>query len=209
MAQVEKKIQFVSLISRNDVPLYIQSFDIGPVNSETTQDANKLLKYNFLSHMALDIFASPSSTSLREQQQDVEENGGAILLFIHDEITVYGYETNTGLKIVVGFGLNEKSSGPDGDSNDDTDGELDLKELKGSVTESGKESAKDSAKDAPTTKRDWKLKDLFSQLHKCYIRTICNPFTTLTGNAEDHETILQSAKFDTSIGQIVGTWNDI
>ena len=117
MAQANKKIKFVSLISRKDVPLYIQSFDIGPMDSENPQNANKYLKYNFLSHMALDIFASPSSTSLREQQQDMEENGGAILLFIQDDITVYGYETNTGLKIIVGLGMSQAASEDKRDDN--------------------------------------------------------------------------------------------
>ena len=201
MAQVNKKIQFVSLISRKDVPLYIQSFDIGPMDSENPENANKYLKYNFLSHMALDIFASPSSTSLREQQQDMEENGGAILLFIQDDITVYGYETNTGLKIIVGLGMSQAS--PEDKRDDD----------KSSPTpeskDSAKESTKESAKTPLSTKKPMKLKDLFSQLHKSYIHIICNPFTNLSGNLADNETILQSAKFDKSISKIVDSWNGI
>lgn len=60
--------------------------------------------------MALDIFASPSSLSLREQQQQQQvQNKGdlnTVLLFIQDQVMVYGYETNNGLKIVVGLDQN-------------------------------------------------------------------------------------------------------
>lgn len=198
MTQVNKRIQFVSLVSRKDVPLYIQSFDIGPMDSENPENANKYLKYNFLSHMALDIFASPSSTSLREQQQDIEENGGAILLFIQDDITVYGYETNTGLKIIVGLGMRETSSEDKQDNS------------KSSPTPESSNSAQESTKSsAISTKKPMKLKDLFSQLHKSYIHIICNPFTNLSGNLADNETILQSTKFDKSISKIVDNWNGI
>ncbi|KAL6450261.1 hypothetical protein SBY92_002194 [Candida maltosa Xu316] len=55
--------------------------------------------------MALDIFASPSSLSLREQQQQQQQQQ-AILLFIQDQVMVYGYETNNGLKIIVGLDQN-------------------------------------------------------------------------------------------------------
>ena len=191
----------MSLISRNDVPLYIQSFDIGPMDSENPQNANKYLKYNFLSHMALDIFASPSSTSLREQQQDMEENGGVILLFIQDDITVYGYETNTGLKIIVGLGMKQAAS-------EDKE-EEDKSSLASESKDLAKGSTKDTGKTSSSIKKPMKLKDLFSQLHKSYIHIICNPFTNLSGNLANNETILQSAKFDGSISKIVDSWNGI
>lgn len=57
--------------------------------------ANELLKYNFLSNMALDMFSS------RFMEPDSLESQSA-LLFVEDGISVYGYETNTGLKIVIG-----------------------------------------------------------------------------------------------------------
>ena len=72
-----------------------------------------------------------------------------------------------------------------------------------------KESTKESAKTPLSTKKPMKLKDLFSQLHKSYIHIICNPFTNLSGNLADNETILQSAKFDRSISKIVDSWNSI
>ena len=96
-------VNFVALISRDDKPLYIQSFDLGlPEKQITKDDANKFLKYNFLSHMALDVFSSPMSLSLREQQQQQHLGDGILLLFIQDEVMVYGMETNNGLRIVVG-----------------------------------------------------------------------------------------------------------
>ncbi|EDK38247.2 hypothetical protein PGUG_02345 [Meyerozyma guilliermondii ATCC 6260] len=102
------RICFVSLVSRDDSPLYIQAFDLPKnVTGEDTVNANRFLKYNFLSHMALDIFASPMTLSLHEQQQQEQRSaeldlGGATLLFVQDDVTVYGNETSTGLKIIVG-----------------------------------------------------------------------------------------------------------
>ncbi|PSK40415.1 hypothetical protein C7M61_000052 [Candidozyma pseudohaemuli] len=98
------KINFVSLISRDDKPLYIQLFDVGDALGK--DDANRFLKYNFLSHMALDVFLLPMSLNLREQQQP-QSHDGILLLFIQDEVMVYGMETNNGLKIVVGVGEGE------------------------------------------------------------------------------------------------------
>jgi len=56
-------------------------------------NGNETLKYQFLSNMALDIFLSPFYEG---------EQGIPILLFIQDGINIYGYETNTGLKILIG-----------------------------------------------------------------------------------------------------------
>lgn len=155
------KVLFVSLISRDDKPLYIQSFDAG--ENETSdkiksEDANKFLKYNFLSHMALDVFLSPVSLSLREQQQ----SDGVLLLFIQDDVTVYGLETNNGLKIVIGTGEED-----------------------------------------PAMTR---VKQLFSSVHKCYLKTICNPFSEF-GIGASNDGMLQTPRFDRDISLIVSSWN--
>lgn len=156
------KINFVSLISRDDKPLYIQAFDID-VEEPTLIDrknANKFLKYNFLSHMALDVFSSPMSLNLRERQQ--QQNDGILLLFIQDDVMVYGMETNNGLKVIVGVGSDEPAMS--------------------------------------------KLKLLFSSIHKCYLKTICNPFTDLL-NAGKNDELLQSPKFDKRIKDLVAEWD--
>lgn len=149
-------ILFISLISKDDKPLYIQSFDEsqedGPISAA---QANKFLKYNFLSHMALDVFASPASLDLRESQNG---HDGVLLLFIQDEVTVYGMETNNGLKIVAGTSQQALQM---------TD-----------------------------------IKTLFTKVHKCYLRTVCNPFTDLQGQ-HDYENLLQSSSFDKRIKEIV------
>lgn len=153
-------IHFVALVSRDDRPLYIQLFDVDMDASDPqtkSDNANKFLKYNFLAHMAVDVFASPVSLNLREQQQ----SDGVLLLFIQDDVTVYGMETNNGLKIVVG-----------------TYGD-----------------------DAPSAL----LKALFSQIHKCYLKTICNPFSSF--GELDAESLLQTPRFDKSVGSIVAQWH--
>ncbi|EGV63578.1 hypothetical protein PSN45_004538 [Yamadazyma tenuis] len=114
MAEFEdKRICFISFISRDDKPLYIQSFDLDTKQGDTI-NANNFLKYNFLSHMALDIITSPASISIREQQQEADVRNGAVLLVVYDDVSVYGYESNTGLKIIIGFNnqthLNQEES---------------------------------------------------------------------------------------------------
>lgn len=156
-------ISFVSLISRDDKPLYIQAFDIDVDENSLIdrKNADKFLKYNFLSHMALDVFSSPMSLNLREQQQQTQSDG-ILLLFIQDDVMVYGMETNNGLKIVVGVSNEEASAS--------------------------------------------KLKPLFSSIHKCYLKTICNPFTDLL-TAGHNDELLQSPRFDKSIKDLVSQWS--
>lgn len=189
-------IQFISLISRNDKPLYIQAFNIGEEEEEEKQEgkttpmnhtnADKFLKYNFLSHMALDIFTSPSSLSLREQQQqqDTHQNGDqipVILLFIQDQVMVYGYETNNGLKIVIGLDQTRNF-------NDNGNGNH-----QNSLT---------------------KLRKLFLDVQKCYLRTIFNPLnqiyinlgTGISLNDDDDDSILQSPTFDRNIKKLVNSY---
>lgn len=174
-------VLFILLISRDDQPLYIQSFETDPKSEKNTespspsqapdasiedssankilaQEANQFLKYNFLSHMALDIFASPMSLHLRELQGDPD---GILLLFIQDDVTVYGMETNNGLKLVVGMSE-----------------EISIRS---------------------------KLKQLFLHVHKAYLKTVCNPFTNVLTDG-DHLKMLQTTTFDTRMKTLVHEW---
>ncbi|ODV94834.1 hypothetical protein PACTADRAFT_50690 [Pachysolen tannophilus NRRL Y-2460] len=211
---MSSKIYFVSLISKDNRPLYIQHFfpyesldnsidrqideetgveSENPVDKKksvseddetsTVQDylakqegiendlslldgkssSNELLKYNFLSHMALDIFESPF--------YDSEENTNKNLLFIQDGIAVYGYATSTGFKVVLGS------------------------------------SAKENISDV--------LYPLFRQIHRTYIKLISNPFyqqyqlEDKTGNKNGglDEGGIDNLKFSESIKRIVTDWN--
>lgn len=168
----DKKICFISFVSRDDKPLYIQAFGLEDEEAatgtkENGEGMNKLLKYNFLSHMALDIIASPTSIGIREQQQDGDIKSGAVLLVIQDDVTVYGYESNTGLKILIGF--DNQTSG---------------------INEPHQES-------------HFNLKRLFNEVHKIYIKTVCNPFLEVDGNENE----LQTTTFDKRIKRIAANWN--
>lgn len=186
----QQRIHFISIISRNDKPLYIQAFVEEPNADGTTEvkseAANRFLKYNFLSHMALDIFSSPTSLSLREQQQD---NEGVLLLFIQDEVTVYGYETNNELKIIIGMAINSELAVPSSVSRNSS-----------SLTRTPSTTSKSSKNT---------LKDLVLQIHKCYLRTIFNPFNNLEmdNDGDDNESILASTTFDKNMHKIVSNWN--
>ncbi|CAI5759363.1 unnamed protein product [Candida verbasci] len=142
---MENPIQFISIISRNEKPIYIQQFNTD------TKNVNKFLKYNFLSHMALDLFTSPTSLSLKEQQG----NNDIILLFIQDQIMVYGYETNNGLKILIGLNQNYT---------------IDLK----------------------------KLKVLFLNIHKSYLKILFNPFNQMSQEDE-----IENKSFDENLKKLV------
>lgn len=112
------------------------------------QDAGMFLKYNFLANMALDVFASPLALASRENLPE-----GVVLLFIQEDVAVYGMETNNGLKIVVG--MDDEMVRP-------------------------------------------KLLELFSRIHRCYIKAVCNPFSEVLG-VRDCENMLQTDKFDSKI----------
>lgn len=186
MIEDHKYIKFVSLISKDDKPLYIQSFDLGKVDYENRKDANRFLKYNFLSHVALDILASPMSLYQRKEQTHKEENGGSVLLFIEDEISVYGYETSIGMKIVIGLGV---------DSN---------------MTQSEKEGIEDTSIDnvQETKPKMPTLASIFDNLYKCYVRVVCNPFTNITQGPEEIEKVLQTEKFGRNVKAVVDSWNN-
>lgn len=195
-----QQIKFAAIISRDDKPLYLQAFE---PDVPKRKNANNFLKYNFLSHMSLDVFSSSSSLNLREQQK-VGEND-ALLLFIQDGITVYGYETNTNLKIIVGLGVYEEyDESGSGNENEKGDEGGD-----GSEGGSGKK-ASDGAdleiieKTGQAVDRRNTLNSIFSQIHKSYLRVICNPFTNLAGH---DDTVLQTPTFDNAIKKIVSQWN--
>lgn len=116
------------------------------------REAGMFLKYNFLAHMALDVFASPVALTSRESLPE-----GVVLLFIQDDVVVYGMETNNGLKVVVG--MDDEMVSP-------------------------------------------KLVELFSTIHRCYIRTVCNPFSEVLG-VRDCENMLQTDKFDAKIREAI------
>lgn len=179
------KVKFVSIISRDDKPLYIQAFDLDQAEFNDPKNANKFLQYNFLSHMALDILASPISLQIREQQDSTEDNEGVILLFIQEGVTVYGYETSTALKLVIGLGRDDEESRKQ--ENDDKSGNT------GNI-----KAERDGVK---------RIKDIFMQIHKCYIKAICNPFSNFDDENQGLEEMLQNERFDHNIKRIVNEWN--
>ncbi|CAH2350869.1 hypothetical protein CLIB1423_02S06986 [[Candida] railenensis] len=191
-----QQIKFAAIISRDDKPLYLQAFE---PDVPKRKNANNFLKYNFLSHMSLDVFSSSSSLNLREQQK-VGEND-ALLLFIQDGITVYGYETNTNLKIIVGLGVYEEyddsENGNEDEKEDEREGGSDKEALGGADLEIIEKTGQ--AVDRRNT-----LNSIFSQIHKSYLRVICNPFTNLAGH---DDTVLQTPTFDNAIKKIVSQWN--
>lgn len=130
----------------------VSDFNVENEKQTSDRDAGVFLKYNFLAHMALDVFASPLALSSRENLPE-----GVILLFIQDDVVVYGMETNNGLKVVVG--MDDEMVRP-------------------------------------------KLVELFTRIHRCYIRTVCNPFSEVLG-VRDCENMLQTDKFDAKIREAI------
>ncbi|GMG29570.1 unnamed protein product [Ambrosiozyma monospora] len=117
--------------------------------------------------MALDIFESPFA-SLASQQQQYAASANKIyqLLFVQDGIFVFGQETNTGLKIVLGCSRKE---------NDD----VALQSQEG-------------------------LNPVFKDVHRAYLRLICNPFRS----TDDVDQEIENPRFDKRVKEIVNHWND-
>ncbi|KAK9468349.1 Sedlin, N-terminal conserved region-domain-containing protein [Lipomyces arxii] len=83
-------IRMVAFMGRENNPLYIKNFE---------SSSNKL-KYHFLAHISLDVF---SSRLLLNKSLDSDFG----LLLVQDGMALYGWMTNTGIKIVLGFGSGE------------------------------------------------------------------------------------------------------
>ncbi|GMM36381.1 hypothetical protein DASC09_037060 [Saccharomycopsis crataegensis] len=197
-------IYFVALITRDNRPLHIQKFspfekssqgeseiqddDKATTSGDTvdaspcfvdSRSANELLKYNFLSNMALDVFSS----ALYEPSS-VDQN--CSLLFVEDGISVYGYETNTGLKIVVGTATHGAGARGAGVISEESGGSGNGG---GFIGVGGGDVGKS-------------LDGIFKNIHKAYLRLICNPFQPLDENA-----VISSKKLDKSIVEVVEVWN--
>ncbi|OWB66722.1 hypothetical protein B5S33_g944 [[Candida] boidinii] len=114
---------------------------------------NEILKYNFLSHMSLDIFESPYF-----EPNKIKDNCN--LLFVQDGVYVFGFESNTGLKIILGT----------------------------------------SRKESEILNSD--LSVVFKEIHKSYLRLICNPFKSI-----DDTSTIENKNFDKRISNIVENWN--
>ncbi|KAK9381314.1 Sedlin, N-terminal conserved region-domain-containing protein [Kockiozyma suomiensis] len=89
-------IRLLALMGRENNPLYVRSFD--PTLS-TEDDQKTDLRYHFLAHIALDVFAARLPT------KSADSDFG--LLFVQDGIAIYGWMTNTGVKIILGFSSGE------------------------------------------------------------------------------------------------------
>lgn len=189
-------IRFVSLISRENKPLYIQSFTESDINNETSAETepdsiemNELLKYNFLSHMSLDVFESPFAPS-----GILNNTGKPALLFVQDGILVYGIETQTGLKIVIGCSRFEKTINEEDEDDKSTDAarifekEDNLGSLQGFAEKDVKEAMD--------------LQVVINKIKKEYVRYTCNPFFDVKKQEE-----ISNPKFDLNIKKIVEDFN--
>lgn len=195
------QIRFVSLISRDNRPLYIQAFL--PENNESEVDAkneqgnlksnemNELLKYNFLSHMSLDVFESPFAPVGTHSSQ-----GKPTLLFVQDGILVYGSETLTGLKVVIGC---SRYKG------------IEILDKKAEVTDSVNDAVKVASQKGLGNLEGFAetdmievgaLESIMNSVRKEYIRYSCNPFLD-----PKKETEINSEKFDQNIKKIVEDFN--
>lgn len=87
-------IRFVAVISSNNSPLYLKSYDDTAPDASDSDLKDKDLRYHFLAHMALDYV----DTQLRASESARDH----ALLLVHDGIAVYGSLSNTGVKILIG-----------------------------------------------------------------------------------------------------------
>lgn len=190
------QIRFVSLISRDNRPLYIQDFlPIEQSNkdddkSTKSEELNELLKYNFLSHMSLDVFESPFAPVGTHSAQ-----GKPTLLFVQDGILVYGSESLTGLKIVIGCSrynptkTNKINKDNKGEEVAKISNEKSIGNLEG-FTDTDMIEVSD-------------LESITNLIRKEYIRYSCNPFLDPKEESE-----IKSEKFDSNIKNIIVKFNE-
>ncbi|KAJ8099417.1 Sedlin, N-terminal conserved region-domain-containing protein [Lipomyces tetrasporus] len=118
------RIYLVALMGRENNPLYVCGFgpetaqssilrDPGSTGVSSHDDSCSLatagtevsavrdteLRYQFLAHISLDVFAA------RAPQKTSDSDFG--LLFVQDGMAMYGWMTNTAVKIVLGFASGE------------------------------------------------------------------------------------------------------
>ncbi|KAK9485590.1 Sedlin, N-terminal conserved region-domain-containing protein [Lipomyces starkeyi] len=116
------RIYLVALMGRENNPLYVRSFapetastshdpdsigvssyddssSIGSASAKVSISRDTELRYHFLAHISLDVFAA------RLPQKTSDSDFG--LLFVQDGMAMYGWMTNTGVKIVLGFASGE------------------------------------------------------------------------------------------------------
>ncbi|KAK9470303.1 Sedlin [Dipodascopsis tothii] len=87
------KIEIVALMGRENNPLFVEVY--GPSSQSISSRDPKSLRYHFLAHISLDIFVA------KLPQKTTDSDFG--LLYVQDDIAMYGWMTNTGVKIVLGF----------------------------------------------------------------------------------------------------------
>lgn len=189
------RIRFVSLISQNNRPLYIQAF-LPQTSGDSKDEMNELLKYNFLSHMSLDVFESPFCPPAAHSVE-----GKPCLLFVQDGILVYGCESQTGLKIVIGCSRYEGEAvqaeeTASGDSVSDSGASTAAAKTTSNSLGSLEGFAETDVMEAS------ELVAVTNSIKKEYIRHTCNPFLEVK-----EETEIKSRKFDGSIKKIVEDFN--
>ncbi len=150
---------------KNDTSLAKQKATEKPVKAKSFIDErtkeNELLKYNFLSHMALDVFDSPFMP-VTEPEPRLGHTYN--LLFVHDGVFVFGHETSTGMKIVVGCSREEQT----------------------------------------TDSSERNLNGVFRNINRAYLRLVCNPFIS----SEKIDSEIDNVQFDDKISSIVESWNE-
>lgn len=185
------QIRFVSLISQQNKPLYIQTF-LPETGTKTDtkngeDEMNELLKYNFLSHMSLDVFESPFCPPTATAME-----GKPSLLFVQDGILVYGSETQTGLKVVIGCSRYHPTQKEDDSTKDDNDDIVKDPNSLGNI--------EGFANTDVIEVND--LTEITTDIRKEYLRYTCNPFMDVDGEMEIH-----NAKFDKNIKRIIDEFN--
>ncbi|BFZ63380.1 hypothetical protein YB2330_004502 [Saitoella coloradoensis] len=89
------RIASIAIIGKRNQPIYLRTFPAGSHHSD--------LKYHYLSHTALDIFTERLSPPISSSHTSsgVQLDAYLGLLYSIEDLSVYGYTTNTGVKFVL------------------------------------------------------------------------------------------------------------
>ncbi|KAL1994236.1 hypothetical protein VTN49DRAFT_2905 [Thermomyces lanuginosus] len=148
-------IACIGIVAKNDNPLHIALF---PPFTEAR------LKFSFLINSCLDIF------DLRRKHTSVDQDLG-LLQALDERLAVYGWLTNTGVKLLIFVDLAGGKQLPSG-------------------------GAGDARTTAVTGIKDSDLKPAFRALQSAYIRLLQNPFY----NPDDHTAAAKVTSTRPSVG---------
>ncbi|KAL0942211.1 uncharacterized protein CTRU02_200096 [Colletotrichum truncatum] len=195
MATAIPSIACIGIIGRNNNPLHISIFPSHNPSTNTFAPIRTPLQFSLLLSSTLDVFELRHNSSNANAAGAVTGSGSGLsgeigLLHAVDErLAAYGWETNTGVKIVVVVDMRGRSVGGGGGN-----------DVAGNAAAKGR---------GAVGLREQELRVVFRAVQSAYVRLLQNPFY----EPDDHSPIsgrggraIKSKKFEGDVRRIGEAW---